>query len=274
MKDPVVSVIIPVYNGTKYLAETLESVISQTFRDWEVIAVNDGSSDESEIILEKYASKYPFRIRYLTVQNGGVSRARNTGVSQARGKYVAFLDQDDLWTPEKLERQVEQLENNPELGVSFTNESLIDESGFITRFKRFHLGGPNRGFVFDTLIFDNFIPVSSLMMHKDIFLQTGGFSPEFALSEDFDFLLRITRKYPVDFIDAPLLQYREHSESGTHINIDRITRESMTILQYWKKQDPAFFRKHILRYGLFRLRFFILKGKIILKKYFQKKHCA
>ena len=105
-KNPLVSVIIPVYNGERYLSDTIGSVIAQTEKDWEIVAVNDGSTDHSQAILEEFAMKYPDRIRVISVSNGGVSRARNTGVSEARGTYIAFLDQDDLWMPQKLQLQI------------------------------------------------------------------------------------------------------------------------------------------------------------------------
>ena len=104
--NPLVSVIIPVYNGQRYIAETIDSVISQTMEHWEIIAVNDGSTDGSSSILEKYPGNCT-RIRPVTVENGGVDRARNKGAALTRGKYLAFLDQDDLSAPGKLRSQVD-----------------------------------------------------------------------------------------------------------------------------------------------------------------------
>jgi len=265
--DPLVSVIIPVYNGERYLAETIESVVAQTYRNWELIAVNDGSPDNSRVILEEYARKHPDRIRVITVKNGGVSRARNTGVSNARGTYIAFIDQDDLWDARKLERQLDQFRANRDLGLSFTNESIIDEHGSRTRENvlRFN-ASKNRGFVFGHLIFENFIPISSVMLTKEIFAAAGGFDPGYALAEDFDLLLKVTRLAPVDYIDDPLLLYREHGESGTYKKIDAITQESFSILHSWRTKDPGFFRRHALRYGIFWLKFKILKMKVLIKR--------
>ena len=151
--------IIPVYNGQRYIAETIDSVISQTMEHWEIIAVNDGSTDGSSSILEKYAGKMPCRIRPVTVENGGVSRARNKGAALARGKYLAFLDQDDLWAPGKLRSQVDFLDRNEGVGIVFSNETLIDENGRITRKCVLRLGSHQRGPVFENLLFGNFIPV-------------------------------------------------------------------------------------------------------------------
>jgi len=127
--QPLVSVIIPVYNGEKYLKETIESVISQTEKNWEIIAVNDGSKDGSQEILKEYEKLDPGRIRVISVENGGVSRARNTGADLARGTYLAFLDHDDLWAPHKLEHQMKMFSDSPSLPLSFSNQTHIDEYG-------------------------------------------------------------------------------------------------------------------------------------------------
>lgn len=266
-KDPLVSVIIPIYNGERYLSDTISSVIAQTEQSWEIIAVNDGSSDRSLALLEEAAKKEPVRIRVITVINGGVSTARNTGVSVARGTYIAFLDQDDLWLPGKLELQVGQFRANNNLGISYTNESVIDHTGRILREKVFTFREKtNRGFIFRYLVFENFIPISSVMIRNDLFAAAGGFNPRYSLAEDYDFLLKAVNIAPADYIDAPLLLYREHGGSGTHKNIDLITREAFAVMHSWKVRDPWFFRKHVLDCFIFWLKFRILKLKISLKK--------
>ena len=267
-KNPIVSVIIPVYNGERYLAETIESVIAQTELNWELIAVNDGSTDSSLTILEEYAKKIPHRIKVITVENGGVSRARNTAVAAARGIYVAFLDQDDLWAPQKLQRQVEMFSRDKNLGISFTNETLIDENGTVIHENVLKFSRDNRGNVFDHLIFDNFIPISSVMLMKKLFVKIGGFNPCFSLAEDFDFLLKVTQESSVDYIDEPLLLYREHDESGTYTKIDQITAEAFSIIEHWKQKNPRLFRKHFLKYQMFRLKFVLLKLKVFFKRIF------
>jgi glycosyltransferase involved in cell wall biosynthesis len=265
--NPLVSVIIPVYNGERYLTGTLNSVIAQTEPDWEIIAVNDGSSDNSQALLDEAAKRDPDRIRVVSVSNGGVSRARNIGVSAARGTYIAFLDQDDLWLPEKLERQIRQFRSDTTLGISFTNESIIDDSGSVVREKVLTFTGKrNRGYVFGHLVFDNFIAISSVMLTRELFLGIGGFDPRYSLAEDYDFLLKAVKNVPVDYIDEALLLYREHGESGTHTKIDQITRESFSVLHTWISRDPWFFRIHFFHYFLFWFKFRILKWKVSRKK--------
>jgi glycosyltransferase involved in cell wall biosynthesis len=267
-QNPIVSVIIPVYNGERYLAETIESVIAQTEVNWEIIAVNDGSTDDSQAILQEYAKKIPDRIKVITVENGGVSRARNTAVAAARSIYVAFLDQDDLFAPRKLERQVEMFSRNRNLGISFTNVMFIDEKGSVLRENAIKLGVKHRGNVFECLVFENFIGISSVMLKKELYVKTGGFDPRFSLAEDYDFLLKVTQESSVDYIDEPLLLYREHGDSGTHTKIDRLIDEALSISNHWKRQNPQIFRKHFLRYGLFRLKLEVLRLKMYAKRIF------
>jgi len=264
---PLVSVIIPVYNGERYIGRTIASVAAQTVPDWEIIAVNDGSPDGSLAVLEEEARRDPGRIHVISVANGGVSRARNTGVANARGTLIAFIDQDDLWAPEKLEKQLAQFSATPSLGLSFTNESVIDARDALVRNKVLKFDPTTcRGMVFSHLVFDNFIPVSSVMIRKDLFSAIGGFDPQFAFAEDYDFLLRAAREAPFDFLDDPLLLYREHGENYTYRKIDIITRESFAILDAWKAKDPAFFRNNALKYWLFKLKFWYLNFRVQVKK--------
>jgi glycosyltransferase involved in cell wall biosynthesis len=265
-QNPRISIIIPVYNGERYIAQTIESVIAQTEKNWEIIAVNDGSPDGSLAILNRYAEKMPDRIRVISVKNGGVSSARNTAVAAARGTFIAFLDQDDLWAPEKLRRQLEMFSANPRLGISFTNEALIDSNGKVLRQDVLKFVKEQRGHVFESLVFDNFIPISSVMLRKELFNRTGGFNPAYVLAEDYDFLLKAVRDEIADYIDEPLLLYRVHGKSGTYTKVARLTAEACSVLNYWKREKPEFFRRNFVRYLIFRLKFVILKIKVYPKK--------
>jgi len=119
-ENPLVSVIIPVYNGGRYLRAALESVFAQTYRPFEVIVVDDGSADDSGVIAQSFPE-----VRYIYQTNQGVAAARNNGLEAARGEYFAFLDQDDLWAPEKLKLQVEYLLSHPEVGYTLTQQQFF-----------------------------------------------------------------------------------------------------------------------------------------------------
>jgi glycosyltransferase involved in cell wall biosynthesis len=121
-----VSVVIPVYNVEKYIAETVQSVLNQSYSDFELLIVDDGSSDRSIEICQQFTDP---RIRIIQQPNQGVSAARNAGIREAKGKYIAFLDGDDLWTVDKLEKHVQHLESSPNVGVSFCRSAFIDETG-------------------------------------------------------------------------------------------------------------------------------------------------
>lgn len=260
--SPQVSVIIPVYNGGRYIAGTVRSVLAQTDQRFEIIAVNDGSTDNSAGILAGLKEQFPDKLTVLTVENGGVSRARNAGVRVARGEFLAFIDQDDLWTPEKLARQIALHGRSPAPVVTFTNEAVIGEDGEAVSGAVLRLSGRNRGMVFEELLFDNFIPISSVMIPRDLFRKLGGFSPGYALAEDFDLLLRAAENVPFDFIDEPLLLYRQHPGSGTYSRIGRLTDESFSILTSWKEKRPDVFSKNRFRFLVFRLKFLVLNLKV------------
>jgi glycosyltransferase involved in cell wall biosynthesis len=263
---PLISVIIPVYNGEKYIGATIGSVLSQTEQRFEIIAVNDGSSDRSLHVLEEIQKDHPKQLVILSGANKGVSRARNSGVCAARGKYLAFIDQDDLWARQKLEEQLRIHEQDPVPKISFTNEAIIDETGRVIHKSVLRLDEKNRGNIFEELLFDNFIPLSSVMLPKTLFLQAGGFDPTYTLAEDFDFLLRAAQNSLVEYVPASLLFYREHPGSNTYSKIDCIMQESFAILLHWKEKRPDLFRKYRFRYFVFRMKFYGLRFKILIKR--------
>ena len=252
--QPLVSVIIPVYNGEKYLKETIESVIAQTEKNWEIIAVNDGSKDGSQEILKEYEKLDSGRIRVISVENGGVSRARNTGADLARGTYLAFLDHDDMWPPHKLEHQMKLFSDAPSLSLSFSNQTHIDEYGKTIKESHLIFDDRHRGYVFELLIFGNFIPISSVIVKRDLFLRMGGFEPQFAIAEDWDFLLKVTRDFPVDYIDEPLVLYRLHKESATFTNDERSQTEEYIVFDKWKHNGPSVTLKNLLPHLVFKVK--------------------
>jgi len=123
--SPLVSVVIPAYNCAPFIGESLDSVYRQTYRNWEVIVIDDGSTDETRAILAPHTG----RIRYFYQENRGTAAARNAGVRQARGELIAFLDNDDIWLPEKLERQVQVMQGSPECGLVFTDGIMFMADG-------------------------------------------------------------------------------------------------------------------------------------------------
>lgn len=202
MSDPFVSVIIPTFNRREKCRRAIESVQNQTFQNFELIVVDDGSTDgiNENIIAGKDKKGQYF---YIQLSNNlGVSRARNLGVAQARGEWIAFLDSDDQWFPKKLEKQVDWLHNHPEYVIHQTKEIWI-RNGVRVNPPKTH--EKKSGNIFKQSLERCFITPSSVMMKKSIFHELGGFNESFPACEDYDLWIRLTCKYPVGLVDDFLL---------------------------------------------------------------------
>lgn len=208
---PKVSVVIPAYNAMNYLPATMESLLSQSFDNLEVIVVNDGSSDGTEQWVSQIENP---KVKLISQKNKGLAGARNTGISHATGEYIAFLDADDLWEPTKLEKQVNTLEENPEVGLVYTWVALIDEQGKFTG--RIFKNNPE-GDVWQQLIEHNIVECGSVAMLRRSCLETVGVFDENLRSfvEDWDLWLRIASRYPFKVVKEPLVYYRQISTSAS-----------------------------------------------------------
>lgn len=238
-----VSAIIPVYNTECFIQEAIESVLSQTYKDIELIIVDDASNDRTGEIARSFGS----RLTCISHSaNMGPSAARNTGIKHALGKYIAFLDADDVWMPDKIKEQMELLENNNDIALVYSNGYTVNSSGSqIGRF--FDTIRPKGGFIFKELLLDNFIVTSSVIVRKDILNEIGGFNERFSLSEDFDLYLRIAEHYKIDFVDAPLLKHRIHSGSLSKKKRKFLLDNAINITGFYRDRimlsDPRLARK-------------------------------
>lgn len=209
---PKVSIVTPTHNRSKggYLKNAIESVIAQTFTDWELVIVDDDSTDQTEEVVRSYTQKDK-RISYLKQVNRGCGAARNTGLRQAKGKYIAFLDDDDRWLPEKLEVQTAYLDSHPEIGFCYTRFQIFSsKGGELEATKLF----PEFLAVKFEEIPDVFIAPSTVLMHRAHFETLGGFNPNYRVAEDFDFWLRYVQRWQIAPIDRALtytvMDGREH----------------------------------------------------------------
>jgi glycosyltransferase involved in cell wall biosynthesis len=198
---PVVSVVIPTYNRLPKVKDAIESVLSQTYRDFEFWVVDDGSTDGTGEALRAFGNK----IKYISQDNRGASAARNLGARVSRGKYLAFLDSDDLWEPDKLEIQVKCMEENPQFPLCYTDEIWI-RKGIRVNPKKRH--GKYSGWIFEKCLPLCIISPSSALMKRSLFVEIGGFDETLPVCEDYDFWLRVTCCYPVLFIDKKLIVKR------------------------------------------------------------------
>lgn len=223
MKSPIVSVIIPSYNAARFVTEAIDSVLGQTFQDFEVLLVDDGSTDNTKEILSK---KYGDLIQYLYKKNGGVSSARNYAIEKARGKYIALLDADDAWMPEKLEKQVFLLESNKEIGLCYTGAIKVDEQ---LNFKQY-VEAENYEDACEALLLKmNILILSSAMIRKDIVLLTKGFDSKFSTCADKEYWLRLGLLTKFAPVKDYLVKYRDVQDSMSS-NPDLSKRDTINTL--------------------------------------------
>lgn len=221
---PKVSAIIATYNRANMLSDAIDSALKQTLQDFELIIVDDGSTDQTQEVVENCQKAGD--IRYIYQQNQGRSAARNTGIKVAKGKYIAFLDDDDLWHPNKLEMQVESLENHPEVGLIHTFTEVIDNQGRLLREetqKRMekYQEALKHGYTYEGMSELCIMWLSSVMVRRECFERVGLFDPNISGLEDWDLYLRIALNYKIHTIQKPLVQYRTH---GSNTSIEKFTK--------------------------------------------------
>lgn len=208
---PKVSIICPTFNGAcrGYLRDSIESALAQNFKNYELVIIDDGSTDDTRKECERYL-KDP-KVNYIFQQNGGPAKARNTGIEASSGEFICFLDDDDLWKPNKLQRQVQfidnQLANFRNWGMVFTWAELIDARGNIIGYR----GHRQEGAIYKSLFFENIIDAtSSVLVKRGVFDKVGLFDEAHKQCEDWDMWLKIAKNYYIFPIKEYLVQYREH----------------------------------------------------------------
>ena len=207
--DSLVSVIIPTYNRAEYLKLALKSVLEQTYKNIEVIVVDDGSTDKTSEVVANFNDS---RVKYFYQKNTGLPAVpRNLGMQKASGEYIAFLDDDDMWLSEKLKLQIDYLRKHPEYYLVYSDVWIIDENGvrkeLLSKTKSF-----SEGEVFVELTGDDFIPQLTVFMKREVFENIGFFNedPTLRAVEDYEYLLRVALRYKIGFVKEPLAMYRVH----------------------------------------------------------------
>ena len=200
--SPLVSVIMPSYQKARFIAGAVESVLAQTFTDYELIVV-DSSSDDTPAILERFEPT----VRAIRTEPRGIAAARNVGVRASRGALVAFLDADDNWMPTKLERQVKVLESSPRVGLVCADVLFQGEEG-LRPGRAFTDARPASGMIHPLVFSRSFIGTSTVVIRRSCFDEVGGFDESITACEDHDLWLRISRTWAIDYVDEPLAVYR------------------------------------------------------------------
>lgn len=217
-----VSVIIPTYNCERYIAETIASVLGQSFRNLELIVVDDGSTDRTrEIVLE-----YGEPVRLISQQNSGVCAARNRGLREAKGEFICWMDHDDYWFPDKLALQLRALKEDPEAGVAYA-EFLLWNSDSNGRFPtpetydldRYPQGMDEdySGWIYHQFLLDCWMLTSTAMFRRAVFEKCGVFDESLPYSEDWDLWLRISREFRFVKLRRPNTLYRQHVQQGNRV---------------------------------------------------------
>lgn len=269
---PRVSVIIPSHNCEAFIAQTIDSVLQQTFDDIELLVVDDGSTDRTVGIVQGYDPP----VRLIRQANAGVCVARNRGIREAVGEFICLLDHDDVWFPHKLERQLRAFADNPEAGVVFSSFILWqhDDRGRFPAPSQFVPGDfPDRldpdysGWIYHQFLLDCWMLTSTAMFRAEVFERCGVFDESLPFSEDWDLWLRISRCYPMVKLVRPTTLYRQHAEQGNRVvrDIDYRTRLLRGARKAWGLCSPdgrcvtaRQFRRQLAEYdaafGLFHLR--------------------
>lgn len=268
--DGLISVLIPTYNAGIYIEKTLQSVLEQTYQNIEIIVVDDGSTDDTEIILKKFDDP---RLHYIKQTNsGGPAKPRNVGIAASKGEYIALFDSDDLMLPTKLSTQIEALKATPDAAFCCTNFSKIDECGKITtaafwetnknfqnldKSKQDTFGNyyyyPNE--LTNNLLIHNFVATSSVLIRKDVLDKIGGFDESLANADDYDMWLRISPHYSYILIPQVMHQYRLREGNITSRGIYKLVDGRVAVLKRHmnkasNKTTASHVKKTILRYLL------------------------
>jgi len=249
--EPLVSVVIPAYNCEAYVAEAIESVLNQTFRDFELIVVDDASTDRTGEVLAGY--ERAGRIRVVSHQmNQGLAATRNSGIRRARGRYVSFLDADDVWRPEKLEYHVRILRENPHLAL-FGSDEILFADGEPFMFPPLPVRPDLREVRWEDLVVANCgLSASNVMVRRDCLDEVGLFDPDLRAAEDRDLWLRIARRFPVAADGAVVNACRLHGRNMS-AEFERMRRYKRAVLRKAFRQVPSPLRLRARAYACFHL---------------------
>ena len=222
---PTVSIIIPTYNRAGLISECIESVLRQTYKDFEIIVVDDGSDDNTEDILKVFKDT----IKYIRQENAGVSAARNRGIRESSGRYVAFLDSDDIWLEDKLELQTDFLEKNPDIVMVCGNGIYLDgkdEGKPVIRAERAH--EYEKGHLTLRDAFYRFpIRTSTMVVRRDVLVEMGMFNTKYVVAEDMELVFKILLKYGKSgFINAPLYKLKKGAEN---LSLNEVRKQTWSI---------------------------------------------
>jgi glycosyltransferase involved in cell wall biosynthesis len=256
---PLVSVVIPVRNGKDYIDEALHSILAQDYPDLEILVIDDGSTDDD---YQRHALLDP-RIRVIRLEGRGVSFARNTGMRHSNGRYIAFLDADDIWFPGKLKAQIRYMEKHPDVGVIFGGFAKwsADASGRFPPASDFSRdcsdlakANPERsGWLYHRLLLGLLVGMNTAVIRREVYEWLGGFREDMRIGEDYDFWLRASRITQMHALDGDVALYRIHPQSAMH-RLDDENYLGRLLLGTVERYSLNNLDGNLLRYKLFKRR--------------------
>ena len=237
---PRVSIVLTCYNHLRHLKLAWESIEGQTFRDFEVVAVDDGSTDGTREWLSSLSPTFPLRVIF-NEENIGTYATLNRGVEASSGEFVAEFNDDDLWLPTKLEKQVAMMDAHPEIGLVHTGGYFIDDDGNELKENPLKFPWPktSTGDVLLELVPHNKIIASSVLVRRSCFDEVGLFNPSYFGSGDWEMWYRIAEKFHIGHIDEPLTLYRVHAGSASHFN-EKVFLDDLRIREWMVERFPTY----------------------------------
>lgn len=235
-----IDVIIPVYNGEKFIIDAIKSIEGQTLKPASILLINDGSTDNTEKIILECKNICSIPLIYIKKENGGPNSARNLGLEKSNTEFVAFIDADDIWSEDKLEKQFQLYKNSKynNLGLVYSNYHVIDNNGeSIKNPKLVPLDKEICGNAFEKLLGGNKIlgSASSVLIKKEVFKTVGLFDENLYFGEDWDMWLRIAEKYDVDFVNEKLVYIRMHNQNRTNM-MEKVFFGELEFFNKWSKK--------------------------------------
>lgn len=232
--DPLVSVVIPVFNQERFIAEAIESVLSQTYPRIELIVVDDGSTDSTRDVIGRYHG----RLVYLHQANAGASVALNVGIQRAQGELVGWLSSDDVYFPTKVALQVEQFTREPEIGLSYTDFQVIDGRGSVLKTVRSPYVEDRKEFI-RRMILGNFVNGSSVLVKRTVLEEVGPFDPELRYHADGNMWLRILKRHRFGHVPQILLKYRTHPGAASRNTREMHRYRQIFFSKIWETYSAA-----------------------------------
>jgi glycosyltransferase involved in cell wall biosynthesis len=241
MMGNLVSVIIPLYNNEAYINECLDSVLAQTYKNIEIIVIDDFSSDQSMTIIKSYPEYNSIRL-FQNLKNLGVSSTRNRGIKEAKGEFIAFLDSDDTWLPEKIKIQMEFLEQNPEIGFTNCGGYIFgNEKGEFKSLQNKVIPDLKLNFFYKCIIP---APMSCILVRKELFEKVGWFDEELNYAEDRDMIFRLLEITSFQTIQSYLVNIRHHAKNSSKSNVQKYLFSYKRFLQRYFVKTPVKYKNH------------------------------